>query len=68
VLIADTLNHAIRRYLPKEGKFVRVAGTGTGGKAGLDGDPLRAQLSCPTVSMSPATGRCSSPTVASATS
>jgi DNA-binding beta-propeller fold protein YncE len=33
VLIADTENHVIRRYLPKEGKVVRVAGNGKKGNA-----------------------------------
>jgi sugar lactone lactonase YvrE len=33
VLIADTENHLVRRYLPKEGKVVRVAGTGKKGAA-----------------------------------
>jgi sugar lactone lactonase YvrE len=47
VLIADTENHVIRKYLPAEGKIVRVAGTGRKGKAGLGGSPLRAELSQP---------------------
>jgi DNA-binding beta-propeller fold protein YncE len=47
VLIADTENHVIRRYLPREGKIVRVAGTGKKGSAGLGGDPLQAELSQP---------------------
>jgi DNA-binding beta-propeller fold protein YncE len=47
VLIADTENHLIRKYLPAEGKIVRVAGTGRKGTAGLGGDPLRAELSQP---------------------
>jgi DNA-binding beta-propeller fold protein YncE len=47
VLIADTENHLIRKYLPKEGKIVRVAGTGRKGSAGLDGPPDKAELSQP---------------------
>ncbi len=47
VLIADTENHLIRKYLPKEGKVVRVAGTGTKGSAGLDGPPDKAELDHP---------------------
>jgi sugar lactone lactonase YvrE len=31
VVIADTENHVVRRYLPREGKVVRVAGTGKKG-------------------------------------
>jgi DNA-binding beta-propeller fold protein YncE len=47
VLIADTENHLIRKYLPAEGKLVRVAGTGKKGTAGLGGDPLGAELNQP---------------------
>jgi DNA-binding beta-propeller fold protein YncE len=47
VLIADTENHVIRKYLPREGKVVRVAGTGRKGQAGLDGPPLKAELNQP---------------------
>lgn len=47
VLIADTENHVIRKYLPGEGKIVRVAGTGRAGRAGLDGPPLKAELNQP---------------------
>jgi len=47
VIIADTENHLIRKYLPKEGKIVRVAGTGKKGMAGLGGPPLKAELNLP---------------------
>ncbi|HEY7159133.1 MAG TPA: hypothetical protein VH575_34635 [Gemmataceae bacterium] len=47
VLIADTENHVIRKYLPREGKIVRVAGTGRKGDKGLGGPPLEAELSQP---------------------
>jgi DNA-binding beta-propeller fold protein YncE len=47
VLIADTENHVIRKYLPREGKIVRIAGTGRAGRAGLDGPPLGAELKQP---------------------
>jgi DNA-binding beta-propeller fold protein YncE len=47
VLIADTENHLIRKYLPKEGKVVRVAGSGQKGTAGLDGPPEKAELNQP---------------------
>jgi DNA-binding beta-propeller fold protein YncE len=39
VLITDTENHVIRKYLPREGRIVRVAGTGTKGDAGVGGPP-----------------------------
>lgn len=47
VLIADTENHVIRKYLPREGKIIRIAGTGHAGRAGLDGPPLKAELKQP---------------------
>jgi sugar lactone lactonase YvrE len=47
VLIADTENHCIRRYLPREGRIVRVAGTGKKGTAGIGGPPEAAELSQP---------------------
>jgi sugar lactone lactonase YvrE len=47
VLIADTENHLIRKYLPREGKIVRVAGTGKKGTAGVGGAPLQAELNQP---------------------
>jgi DNA-binding beta-propeller fold protein YncE len=47
VLIADTENHVIRKYLPRQGKIVRVAGTGRKGAGGVGGPPLEAELSQP---------------------
>lgn len=47
VIIADTENHLIRKYLPKDGKIVRVAGTGQKGTGGLDGPPEKAELNQP---------------------
>ena len=47
VIIADTENHLIRKYLPREGKIVRVAGTGKKGTAGLGGPPEHAELNQP---------------------
>ncbi len=47
VLIADTENHLIRKYLPAEGKIVRVAGTGKKGTAGVGGPPAKVELSQP---------------------
>jgi len=47
VLIADTENHAIRRYVPTDGTLQRVAGTGEPGSAGLGGPALGCQLKRP---------------------
>jgi DNA-binding beta-propeller fold protein YncE len=47
VLIADTENHRIVRYVPGEGKVVVVAGTGKKGTAGVGGDPLKAEFNQP---------------------
>jgi len=47
ILIADTENHVIRKYLPREGKVARVAGNGRKGDKGLGGSPLEAELSQP---------------------
>jgi DNA-binding beta-propeller fold protein YncE len=47
VIIADTANHVIRKYLPREGKIVRVAGTGKKGSAGVGGSPLEAEFNEP---------------------
>ena len=37
VIIADTDNHVIRKYLPKENRIMRVAGSGKSGAGGVDG-------------------------------
>jgi sugar lactone lactonase YvrE len=52
VIIADTDNHVIRRYLPKTGTIERVAGTGKKGSAGLGsaglgGAPTQVELKFP---------------------
>ena len=47
VLIADTENHRIVRYIPGEEKLVPVAGTGKKGTAGVGGDPLNAEFNQP---------------------
>jgi len=47
VLIADTENHVIRKYVGKDGTIVRVAGSGKRGKAGLNGSPLEVELAQP---------------------
>jgi sugar lactone lactonase YvrE len=40
VIIADTANHVIRKYTPRDGKIVRLAGTGMKGESRDGGDPL----------------------------
>jgi sugar lactone lactonase YvrE len=47
ILIADTENHVIRKYLPRSGRIVRLVGTGRKGPAGVGGPPLQAELSQP---------------------
>ena len=47
VLIADTDNHVIRRYLPEEGRIVRVAGAGRVGAAGVGGPALEVEMNQP---------------------
>jgi DNA-binding beta-propeller fold protein YncE len=47
VVIADTENHLIRKYLPREGKIVRIAGTGKNGPSIVGADPMQTQLSQP---------------------
>jgi DNA-binding beta-propeller fold protein YncE len=57
VLIADTENHRIVRYSPKDGTLTPVAGTGKKGKTLGDGDPLKAELDQPHgVTLHPSTG------------
>ncbi|HEX4613199.1 MAG TPA: hypothetical protein VH092_33745 [Urbifossiella sp.] len=47
VLIADTENHRVVRYVPAKGELVSVAGTGRRGTAGVGGDPRAAELNQP---------------------
>jgi sugar lactone lactonase YvrE len=47
VVIADTDNHVIRKYRPKDGRLVRVAGTGKAGSAGVGGPSLQVELNEP---------------------
>ena len=47
VLIADTKNHCIRKFVVKDGSIVRVAGTGKKGKGGAGGPPTKVQLTQP---------------------
>ncbi len=57
VLIADTENHQIRRYVPGKETMELVAGTGKKGSGGAGGDPLKLELSRPHgVTTHPTTG------------
>lgn len=47
VLIADTENHLVRKYIPAEERIVRIAGTGKKGSAGIGGPPLDVELNQP---------------------
>jgi DNA-binding beta-propeller fold protein YncE len=47
VLIADTENHVIRKYLPRESKIVHVAGTGEKGSEGVGRAPEKCKLNLP---------------------
>jgi len=47
ILIADTENHLIRKYLVKDGKIVRIAGSGKKGSGGVGGPPLDVELHQP---------------------
>ena len=47
VIIADTDNHVIRKYLPGEDKIVAVAGTGKRGVAGVGGPPDKLEMHYP---------------------
>ena len=47
VVIADTDNHLIRKYSPRDGKIVRVAGTGKKGAGGIGGPPEQVELNEP---------------------
>lgn len=47
VLIADTENHRIVRFNPKDNTITLVAGTGKKGKTLGDGDPLKADFNQP---------------------
>jgi DNA-binding beta-propeller fold protein YncE len=47
LIIADTENHAIRKYLSRDQKIVRIAGTGMPGTAGIGGPASALQLNQP---------------------
>lgn len=57
VIIADTENHRIVRYLPAKRELELVAGSGRRGTAGVGGDPRAAEFNQPHgVSVHPRTG------------
>ncbi|MBX9579229.1 MAG: hypothetical protein K2X87_02885 [Gemmataceae bacterium] len=57
VLIADTENHRVLRYVPGGETLALAAGAGKRGTAGVGGDPLRAELNQPHgVTVHPTTG------------
>ncbi|MCI0682008.1 MAG: hypothetical protein L0Y71_07890 [Gemmataceae bacterium] len=47
VIIADTANHVIRKYLPKDNMIVRLAGTGKKGNSASGGEPLKVSFNEP---------------------
>jgi len=47
VLIADSDHHAIRKYLPRQNKLIRFAGTGKRGAGGIGGPALDVELDQP---------------------
>ena len=47
VIIADTENHVIRKYVPRTGKIVRVAGSGKKGADGIGGLPAMLEMNQP---------------------
>ena len=47
VIISDTENHLIKKYRPKDGSIVVIAGTGEKGDRLVADDPLRTQLNRP---------------------
>ncbi|MBI3864437.1 MAG: hypothetical protein HY290_21350 [Planctomycetia bacterium] len=47
VIIADTDNHVIRKFLVKEKRLVQIAGTGKKGTAGIGGPPDQLEMNQP---------------------
>ena len=47
VIIADAESHLIRKFTPKDGKIIRIAGTGKQGRGVLGGSPLECELARP---------------------
>jgi len=47
ILIADTENHVVRKYLLGDGRIIRIAGSGKKGNKGVGGLPLEVELNQP---------------------
>ena len=47
VIIADTENHVIRKYNPKDGTIIRIAGNGKRGTSGVGGPAIEVELNQP---------------------
>ena len=47
VIIADTENHVIRKYSLKDGRIVRIAGSGVKGSKGVGGTALQMEMNQP---------------------
>lgn len=47
ILIADTENHVIRKYLSRDRKIIRIAGSGKKGNRGVGGPALEVELNQP---------------------
>jgi len=47
VIIADTDNHVVRKYLPKENRIIRVVGSGKSGAGGVGGPASAVELNQP---------------------
>jgi DNA-binding beta-propeller fold protein YncE len=47
VIIADAENNLLRRYTPKDGKTITIAGTGKQGTTIVPGEPLKSELTRP---------------------
>ena len=47
VIVADAENHVVVKLLVRQGRVVRIAGTGKRGSAGVGGSPLRLELNRP---------------------
>jgi sugar lactone lactonase YvrE len=47
VIIADTENHLIRKYVPSQQQVVRIVGSGRKGARGVGGPPLEVELNQP---------------------
>jgi hypothetical protein len=62
VIIADTDNHRIVKWLAAEGKLVPLAGTGKKGSAGVGGPPDKLEMNQPHGVYLDGRANCTSPT------